>query len=183
MSIIRDGSGTGRSLTITDENKALVSATTISRDSFINTNYQKVWSLPFEAVDPAGADDYFFYMTNTGAVNLRITDIRLHSTVVGVAKVMGVSGTPSYASATAVSPANRSIGSSRLPPATVNVDANITGLTSLGTIFHMVCDTAGKTLHLRTSANIIIPPGQALALQWGAATGAITGVVSVVEGD
>ncbi|GAG92666.1 unnamed protein product, partial [marine sediment metagenome] len=60
---------------------------TRSKDNFINGQTGKMWSLSFSGVDPAGADDKFLYLKNTGSEPLRITDIRVSSTVAGIVSV------------------------------------------------------------------------------------------------
>ena len=127
------------------------------------------------------ADDYFFYLTNTGTKDLAITDIRVSTTVAGTLDIKHVSGTPTYVSETAVTPVSRNLGSSKSPSATINTDTDITTLTDEGILFFMDLDTTGKTYRLSTSSNFIILEGQALALMWSEATGILSGVVSLVE--
>jgi hypothetical protein len=177
--IIKDGAGTGNVARINEENRLDVESVSRSIDQHINELYQKYFSLPFDAIDPTGADDYFFYMKNTGTKNLHITDFRLRSTVAGTVEIRAVSGTAS--SGTTVTPVNRTIGSTNTITATVETGADITGLTNDGVLFYHRLDTADEEEHLKISAHIIIPPGQAVALLWDAATGALSGTVSVYE--
>lgn len=151
------------------------------RDNFINGESGKVWSLTFEDVDPAGADDMFFYLKNTGSNVLRITDIRISSTVAGIVKFKKVSGTPSPVSSTTITPVSRRTGKSPTMQGTCYHDTDITGLSDEGTFFFLPLDSAGKMTHLRTSSNIIIDSGDAIALEWDTATGVLTGVVSTAE--
>ena len=181
MIVIKDGSGKGYSLKINEENRADVEAVTRPSDQHINQRYQKVFSLPFDGIDPVGADDYFFYINNTGAKNLFITDIRVKSTVAGTVEVHHVSGTPSYTAAADVTPVNRTIGSAATITATIKTDTDTTGLTNEGVLFYLNCDTAEEMQHLRTSAKIIIPPGQSMALLWDTSTGVLSGIVSIYE--
>lgn len=159
-----------------------VKADSVSRtkDNFINSESGKVWSLSFRDVDPAGAGDDFFYLKNTGVLPLRLTDIRLSSTVTGIAFVKQVSGSPSYVAESAISPLSRRTSKNPVLQAEASTDTNITGLTSTGDYFPIAL-TADSQGHLRTSSNIIIDPGGAVAIEWAAATGVITGVVSIVE--
>lgn len=181
MSIIKDGSGTGRTLRINSENRADVESVTRPLDQHINEVYAKVFSVAFDAIDPVGADDYFYYMKNTGTKNLHVTDIRIRSTVAGVVEVHGVTGTASFTSETAITPTNRTIGSAESLTATTSADTNVTGLTSSGVLFYVPCETANEENEFKTSSHIIIPPGQAMALLWDTSTGALSGVVSVYE--
>jgi len=174
------GSKSGKFADVNDD--LMVKADSVSRtkDNFINGETGKVWSLTFRSVDPVGANDTFLYLKNTGAEALRITDIRLSSTVTGIAYVKKVSGTPVYVGETAVSPISRRTSKSPVLQATVNTDTDITGLTDDGDYFPMAL-SADQQAHLRTSSNIIIDPGGAIAIEWDTATGVLTGAVSVVE--
>lgn len=178
MSTIRD-SQTHAGAKVNDFGQLLVEATTSTEDRHININHQKVWTLPITATDPVGAGDYFFYFNNTGAETYFITDIRINSTVAGHAYLRHVTGTPIYVGATTVVPVNRFLGSSKTPSATVNTDTDITGLSDEGILFNMELEAA-KEHHMRTSAGVMIPPGQAVSISWGEATGIIEGTVSIV---
>lgn len=179
--IIRDGKGTGSSLHITSENRA--STDTISRiiDQHLNEVYEKVYSLPFEAIDPVGADDYFVYIKNTGTKNLHVVDFRIRSTVVGIVEVRAVSGTASFTSGTDITPVNRTVGSTSAITATIKTDTDTTGLTNNGVLYYMRLDTANKDFYLESRSHIIIPPGQAISLLWDTATGILAGVIGLYE--
>jgi hypothetical protein len=177
--IIKDGAGTGKTARVNTENRLDVESVSRPIEQHINELYQKYFSLPYDAIDPTGADDYFMYIKNTGTKNLHVTDHRVRSTVAGVVEIHAVTGTAS--SGTTVTPVNRYVGSSETLGATVETGVDITGLTSAGTIFLQRLDTVAKDYHLRTSGHIIIPPGQAIALLWDTASGIISGVMSIYE--
>lgn len=179
MTMIKDGAGTGRTARVNVENRLDVESTTRNIEQHINEAYQKYFSLPFDAVDPTGADDNFLYLKNTGTKNLHITNFRLRSTVAGVVEVHGVTGTA--ASGTTLTPVNRTVGSAESLDAIAEYGADITGLTSSGVLFYMGLDTANKQEHLRSSGHIIIPPGQAIALLWDTSTGILSGTLSAYE--
>jgi len=174
------GAQSGKFADVNDE--LMVKADSVSRtkDNFINGESGKVWSLTFRAVDPVGANDTFLYLKNTGVEALRVTDIRLSSTVAGIAYLKKVSGTPVYVGETAITPLSRRTSKSPVLQAIANTDTNITGLTDIGDYFPVTL-TADSQAHLRTSSNIIIDPGDAVALEWDTATGVLTGTISVVE--
>jgi len=161
----------------------MVKADSVSRtkDNFINGETGKVWSLSFDAIDPAGAADKFFYLQNTGSEAIRITDIRLSSTVAGIVSLKKVSGTAVYVSETVVTGVSRRTGKSPTLQADVRIDTDITGLSDGGTWFYLPLSSPGQQAHLSTSSNIIIDAGDAIAFEWDTATGIITGTVSVVE--
>lgn len=152
-----------------------------TKDNFINGETGKVWSLSFAGVDPAGADDKFLYIKNTGSEPLRFTDLRISSTVVGIVSIKKVSGVASYVSETAISPLSRRTGKSPTLQAIANTDSDITGLTEEGTWFYIPLSAVGQQTHLSTSSNVIIDSGDAVVLEWDTSTGILTGTVSVVE--
>lgn len=179
--IIKDGAGSGNTVKINSENRMDTEAVTRPLDQHINEVYHKEFSLPFDAIDPVGADDYFVYIKNTGTRDFHVTDIRIRSTVVGTVEVHGVTGTASFAAGTDIAPVNRTLGAAETITATIKTDTNTTGITTSGTLFFIRCDTADKESALKTSSHIIIPPGQSMALLWDTSTGALSGVISLYE--
>ena len=179
MSIIKDGAGSGRTLRINEENRADVESVSRSITQHINERYAKHFSVFFEAIDPTGADDYFFYLKNTGTKSIHITKTRFTSTVAGTVEFHHVTGT---ASALAdVVPVNRTIGSSETTTATIGTAVDITGLTNAGTMLHLRVDTANKDVVDEHPSHIIVPPGQAIAMLWDTATGVLKGTIDIYE--
>lgn len=161
------------------EGNLMVDAITKPEDRHANISHQQVWSLPFRAIDPVGAGDFFFYFKNTGSEDYILTDFRGATTVAGYIDIVHVTGTPVYTAAVDITPVNRFVGSSKTPDATARTDTDVTGLVDAGVFFTIDVATANQLHHLRTTAGIIIPPGQAVALRWSEATGALSGTVSV----
>ena len=178
---VEDGKGRGFWASINAANQLETHAVAEPHDRYVNRQNQRVWSLPFTAIDPVGANDYFLYIKNTGTEILAVTDLRIESTVAGIIEVQHVSGTPVYTADTDITPVNRYLGSSNVPVATAKTDTDTTGLTSQGVIFYMNMPVVDTIHHLSTSSNIIIPPGQQMALLWTAATGILSGVVSLAH--
>lgn len=178
---IDDGKGRGYVLSVNAENQVDTFSVIETHERRINRVDHKYWSLPFQAIDPAGADDYFIYLKNTGTKELAITDIRIATTVVGTCEVHHVTGTPSYTSDTDIAPVNRYLGSSTAPTMTAKTDTDTTGLTNEGILFLIDMPATGTTYHLSPSGDIFLPPGQAMALLWDQATGILSGVISVAE--
>jgi hypothetical protein len=179
MAIIKDGSGTGNTLRINKENRADVEAVSRPIGQHINELYEKQWTLFFEAIDPTGADDYFFYMKNTGTKNIHVTKSRFTSSVAGTVEFHHVTGTAS--STNAIVPVNRNLGSSVAPVATIGTNVDITGLTNAGTLLHLRLDTVDKDFIDEHPNHIILPPGQALALLWDTSTGILKGTIDIYE--
>jgi len=178
---IEDGRGTGNRARVNTEGQLEVLAVSIPEDRHINSEHEAVWSLPFEGIDPVAADDYFFYIQNTGSKNLGLTDFRISSTVAGTVEIHYVTGVPIFTAGVDVEPVSRFLGSNNDLGAIVKTDTDTTGLVNEGVLFYIDIDVAGKLEHLKTSSNIIIPPGQGIAMLWDQATGILKGVVSVVE--
>jgi hypothetical protein len=176
---ILDGTGGGYTAQVTPQHRLEVSAITEPEDRHLN-DLGTVWSTYF-AVTAVGAGDYFFYLKNTGTNPINITDIRISSSVATQINYHAVSGDPTYAATNTSTTTNRNLGSSRTPSATIRDDTNITGLTDDGIIFFEECAVVNTRYHLRTSANIIIPQGTAIAFERVEATGLVTCLVSVVE--
>lgn len=139
-----------------------------------------VWSIYFTNT-PTAANDFFFYLKNNGTKDLFITDIRISSSVATQIFYKHVSGTA--VGGTAVTPVSRKLGSSASPTATIEQGVDITGLADLGTLFYEECSTVDTLFHLRTTSNIIIPQGQAVAFERVEATGLIDCLVSLVESE
>lgn len=172
--------GAVREVGLEAKDRLKTSSINVSSERFINERDKKYWSIPF-IITPTGANDYFVYIRNDSDNNLHITDFRISSTVAGIVHINGVTGTVGNGSN--ITTGNRTVGNANTleSGATVETSVAFTGLTKeAGTRFYMTLE-ADKQSHLRTSGNIILPKGQAIALLWDTATGALTGIVSAFE--
>ena len=168
---------------VTGEGLLTTEAVTIQSDRHANMHHKKVWSLPFEQVSVVANDDYFFYFKNTGLVNYIFTDFRGSASGACSVSICHVSGTAVPTAEVTIVPVNRFLGASENPSATVYADTDTTGLTDQGVMFKMdvAAGNANQLNHLRTSAGVIVPPGQALAMRCSVAGTALTGTVSIAE--
>jgi len=169
----------GNVASVDDENRLQTVAVSEPEDKYLNQR-GGVHSIYFD-VTPAGANDYFYYLENTGIKDLLITDIRISSSVATNLYYEYVTGTPSYVTGTTADDTNRNLGNSSLLSAVSKYDTNITGLTSEGVIFFESCTNVDTRYKLHTTSNIIIPQGKAVAFRREAATGVIKCLVSVVD--
>lgn len=178
MAIIQD-SATGRTASVDDENRLATFAVSQAEDKHSNVegHYNSVY---FE-VTPAGANDNFFYLQNTGTEDLAITDIRISSSVPTNILLDKASGTPTYVTGTDAAVTNRNLGSSKTPSVIAKYDTDITGIVDEGVLLFQECPVADTLYHFRTSSNIIIPQGQAVILKRVGATGQITCLVSLTR--
>jgi len=167
---------------VTKENRLKTRSVGELFDAHENHHHGTVWSLPFFDIDPVGANDKFFYITNTGTKDIAISDARVScGTTTGRMYIKKVTGTPTFTAGADITPVTRNTVKSPNLGATVKSDTDTTGLTDDGTIFFLELDTVDKLFHLKTSSLIIISPGKAVALEWVAATGTVSGIVSVIE--
>ena len=174
--IIQDAQ-TGRSASVDEENRLIVSS--VSQQIDKHTNVEGLYDVIYFVVTAAGANDYCFYLKNEGTHDIAITDMRVMSTVQTTVFIDHVTGTPSYVSETAAAVTNRNLGSSISPTITANYDTDITGLTNEGELLFQQCAVVDTEYESRITSNIIIPQGQAIALRREAATGTLTVMLSM----
>jgi hypothetical protein len=176
---ITDGKGTGNRVRVDSENRLSTVAVTQSNDFHVNQIDGKYWSCPFGPQDPAGANDYVFYIKNTGDEDLGITDIRLSCTgAASQIQINSVTGTA--VGGNTITPIPRNLGSSQVIAGIVEEDTDITGLTNIGTLFYMELTAVATLYHLKTTSNIIIPKGSAVGILVVTETSIVTGVISVI---
>jgi|TARA_Y100000310_G_scaffold110083_1_gene108570 hypothetical protein len=137
---------------------------------------QKAWSLPFDAVDPTGANDHFFHARNTGARSLAIVQIEVSSTVAGNLEPFRASGTSSN-TPTAITAASLSGPGGPNPVGTYETGVNL-DLTEGDFLarYYLAADTPRLI-----DTYIVIPTATAVAFNWEVATGVVTGQVIIVE--
>ena len=177
--IIEDGFGSGKHWRIDDEGRGIIKSIRQPFDEHINEESGKVWSISFDALNPAASDDYVVYIKNTGDTPISITDFRFSASAATRVNIHAVSGTAVGGSD--LPAVSRNIGSASIPSMIIESGVDITGLTSDGTLFFIECPVADTLYHLRSSSNIIIPKGKAIAISVATGTANISGVVSVVE--
>lgn len=179
--VIEDGTGSGKQAKVNGDNRLYVNSTIKTSDAQVNLTSGKVWSCTLDDVATSGADDYIFYLKNTGDNAIHITDIRLKAeTAATQIEVHAVTGTAT--NGTAITPASRTVGSGATMSATVESGTNITNITKSGeTLFFLQLNTVGQEYHLSTSSKIRLPKGQAVALLVETSTASITGVISIAE--
>jgi hypothetical protein len=172
---------------VDSEGRGIVQASIEAEDRHINANSGKVWSADIDGV-AINAGQYIAYFQNTSQVFYHMTDMRSHCldavSLIDIDEVTvgTVTGGTDFAPG---SIASRNIGVSANPVGDMQyatAAAGISGLTKVANIFH-AGDLDNKTSHLRTTSNIIIPPGAALAVKviTANATNGVTITWSLVE--
>lgn len=178
---IEDGKGGGYSAQVSQLNRLQTTAITKSQDYYQNAINGKQWSMSVKGVSAAGIDNIFFYLKNTGTTTLGITDFRFASSEVTMLTIEKVTGTATFTNGVDVTPVPKNLGRTEIPDATVKTCDNVSGLTGGGDIYYMNLPGDSSLVHIRTSSNVIIPQGQAMAIKRSTLTGSITGTVSLVE--
>lgn len=179
--IIRDPDN-GQGWVIDDEGQGLVKSDSEPRQFHINQKNGKVWSLPWENITNAGANDYVFHIKNTGDNDLVVATVQMASDTITQVEVHEVTGTAG-GSPTAITPVSRKLGVTNTPSATIQQDPDITGLTSAGTLKYMQLNVANQLYELEIGSGIIIPKGRQMAILVETTTCATTGLVTLYEAE
>jgi hypothetical protein len=156
-------------LSVDSEGRAEVFASSESEDRHINQVSGKVWSIDMDGV-VANAGTYIAWFQNTSQEFYHLTDMRTHcndaASIIDIDEVtVGVIGNN-----TAFLPddiASRHIGKSTVPIGNMDhatTATGLTGLTKVANLFH-AGNLDYKSSHLRTTSNVILPPGAALAVK------------------
>lgn len=181
MGVFEDGTGTGFRAKVNSRNQLAVQSIYHSLYMHEALNSGRAWTIPFDAVDPTGADDYFVYIRNDSAIyNLILVALNASSTVAGTLELQTVTGTPSGGSN--ITLVAKKIGTTLAPDITAQSGVDITGLTDGGVHEFVELFTTVWTESVRLMDRpIIIPQSQAAALLWTESTGILTGKVDVVQ--
>lgn len=170
---LEDGAGNNGDAKV-NHNQQLDTFSVIEPEDKYNARNGKTWSVT-QSTTPVGANDYVFYFKNTSNNETYVvTDVRATAAAATLLSIDAVSGTPTFTAGADLSQVNRNRGASATMTATIKEDTDTTGLTDDGRIFPLQVEAANKLAHLRTSSNIHIPPGQAIAMESSAVTAVTT---------
>ena len=149
----------------------------------LSTN--KAWAIPFNGIIPRDVGSAFLYIKNDGYVDLKLDSISVSSSVGGVldaaVKVYQVSGVAA--------------GVNLEPIKAVNKNSQYPNIRSAATILHatdiMDLESIGQldridialpfTRHEVVYSGVVIAPESAIALTWGVANGAVSGIINISE--
>jgi hypothetical protein len=181
MSIIESAGVRKHAALVDEEGRLQIFGAFEGEDRHINQSRGKMWSVPFDVTTTA-VNAYVSYIKNTGASNLHITDVRANNAgTASEIEVDWVTGVPGNTSP--VEAVNRNLGNPTIPTASLFEALDGTGITGLvdeGRLFPKFAK-ANDDMHLRTTSNIIIPPGQAAAIKVLTSGAALRGDISLVE--
>jgi hypothetical protein len=189
---LQDGTGKGYEAKVDEEGRLGTFSVIEAEDRHINKENGKVWSADLDGIATNASSKatplYIAWFQNTSGVNYHMTDMRVHlGDNVGLVDIdevtVGTIGNNTAFLPAAV--ASRNVGTSVSPIGNMDYATSATGLTGLtkvANLFH-AGSLDNKTSHLRTTSNIIIPPGQALAVAVRSlnATIGVTATWSLVE--
>ena len=138
----------------------------------------KAWRLSINALDPTGANDIFAYINNTSQRTREIHSMEISSTVAGNVEPQRVTGTAAGGTNATTALANLSGKGEKPAEADVQTAVDITGLTNVFDLGHyyLIADTP-REIYL----GIRVPAGQAVAFNWEAATGILSGSITFFE--
>jgi len=172
-----EGGASSKRAEVNSLNQLETMAMRVSRTAWMTLREGVTWTVPFDAVDPTGTDDYFLFIRNDGPTPLAITRISISTTVAGGLEVQAVTGDPS--GGTAVTVVNRQVGNNKTPDTTIESGVNITNLTDAGVIeFAELLAATQHDLSLQDEP-IVLVQNQEIALLWTAATGILSGNVTL----
>jgi hypothetical protein len=159
---IENGVGESRYAEVNAEFQLATNSVTETLEHFVNSQKGKSWIAVVQQT-PTGAGDYFFYIKNTGTVNMIFEgiDYRVASAEQVRIFLNHVGTTSGGSSVTAV---NLNTGSSAAPSATIEAGNDITGLSG-GSVASRLFLTSTETTHFNFSQDIVIAPGGTLALE------------------
>jgi hypothetical protein len=136
----------------------------------------RAWNMPFDAIDPAGADDHFLHIKNSGKLPLQIFEVEVVSTVAGFLEPFRASGVATTPTAVIPVPLGES---SNGPVGTFEVGADLQ--VTAGAMLSHIYLAANTPRNIDFRAGIIIPSGGALGFNWTAGTGVLSGHVGIME--
>jgi hypothetical protein len=176
MAVQLIGAKGNRIVEVTDEGR-------LHTNAVIETDMEKLnetgfaWCLPFDAIDPTGADDIFVYLQNTEpSMDLHIRRIRVSSTVAGMLEVLRVTGTATGGDTATLLNFNDGF-SSKTPTGIFETGVDITALADGGKYAFQQLPVADTTYDIHIPHDIILNKNGAMALNWVPATGILSGTV------
>ena len=177
---IEDGKGRGFTAAVNSEQELATRSVVVALTHHINEESGKVWSVPFEDLNPAGDDDYVVYIKNTGTKDLHVIGVEVScDTAASQVEIHAVTGTSVGGSN--ITPVSRTVGSSSTPTATIESGTDITGLTTAGTLYLIQCAVADTAYSVEIESHIILPKGNAIGVLVKEGTANRSGVIGIME--
>ena len=139
---------------------------------------KRSWALSFNNLSTAANNALFFYLENTGDINVYLDSISISSTQKATnIQVHSVYGEPSYTREEDVKPVNKRLTRADNPPNMVaKIASNIGELTSLGQLDRL--DMLTELTTYKTKPDVTITPGTAIAITCEN-LGELSGIVTI----
>ena len=171
--LIEDGTGSGRTARVNDENRLQTSTITSSLEHAINHEKGLAFNVLFQQtptyLDPSTTDSgdvCIFYMKNTSETTIVLEgiDLRLAGTSqTTIIKVIGKdSGTP--VGGTTITPANLNLGSGKTADGTFLGGDQITGLSGGTELLKVYIESSNVTLSYNFEQDIIVPKNNIITI-------------------
>ena len=174
MSIIEDGKGSGRKMSVSSTQRANVSAKAAFRAFYLSRDDGLAFNAVYDGMTAAAGDVVAYLKNDSSTRNIFIQRIEFHSAVAVKWRVYSVSGTAASGETVTPSQLNlaKGIGSEGVAMAG---DTAITGLTNLAQIgVHR--STAGDVTEKLYGGALILGPGDAIAVEYDTGTAGICDV-------
>lgn len=160
--MIRDGSGRGYTAEVTDENRLLVGAVSVTKEHHTNFSHQDSYNILFN-ITPTGAGDYFLYVKNTSIFPIVCEGFSVRCVSDEVIRIkLDVLGTPSGGSD--VVPANLTAGAGNQAIGTFQEGSNITGLTGGITVAQYYIEGSNESKFRNFDADIVVPQNETFVM-------------------
>ena len=174
------GGSNGNVADVNDKLELHVLAITETEEHRINEEDGLVWTLAFEDLNPAAADDAVIYLLNTGDENLVILEAHFDCAVAASqVEIHGVTGTATSGNTAAVQ--SNKVGSGASPTATIETGTDIGGLTSTGILALLQCVVADTQYSRIFDYKIILPKNAAISVQVQTGTANLSGYIVFAE--
>lgn len=159
---IVDGTGSGNQAKVDSDNRLQTVAVIESLEHYANHEKGNSFSVQF-SVTPTGANDCFFYLKNTGTVDIVVEGFGSYVASNEIIEVkLRDSGIPSGGSA--ITPVNLNTRSNNVATATVQDGNDITGLSGGSVAYRVRRAADNETKLFNFDQGIIVSPQQVLTM-------------------
>lgn len=180
---IQDGTTGTKGLQITGESKAACDSITRNRQSFINSNYGKLFTVKYN-VTPSSANQYFFHIKNLGQKRLHVSRIICRASALGSILIRGVTGTATPVAEGVAQQVNKTVGvTSGTMNATIIQGTSMTGLTDVGEQQRVSIPVRllNEDITRDFMGDIILGQGVGLGFFWDTAPALLIGTIDIYE--
>jgi len=173
MSIIEDGKGSGKKMSVSSTQRGNVSAKTATRQFYASRDDGLAYNVVYDPMTVA-AGEYSAYLKNTSTTrNMFIADIEFHAVENVKWKIWNVSGTAASGTTITATELNLSKGITAEASA-MHGDTTITGLTQIAQVGSHRSQALSDS-GMNFGGALILGPGDAIAIEYDTGT---TGICS-----